>query len=186
MQPQHQSQFNESLEHGDMQRVISPSIHVDEFKSKMGEDSDICVFSFKVMGKQPAEDLSNFIEKGYTWVLDAETSSGEMSDGDYIVFVEVKRDRNVPAEIMELVSDMLNLTKQDISEWEFSYHKDKNYLPLTIENLHEVVPISPQEYQERFEDRGIKEMKIAAGVPVTSNYRKSPELDQLQLWAGIK
>lgn len=182
----HQSQFNESLEHGDMQRVLSPTLHIDEFKSKMGEDSEICVFSFKVMGKQPAEDLSNFIEKGYTWVLDAETSSGEMSDGDYVVFVEVERNRNLPERIIELIEDILNLTKQPIQEWKFSYHKQNEYLPLNIENLHNTVPINSRDYKDRFEDKGIKEMQIAAGVPISGGFNRTPELDQLQIWAGIK
>ena len=73
--------------------MVHNELHVDEFKSKMGNDEDMVVLSFKVGGKEPAIDLVNFIEKSYDWVIDADTSSGEMEDGDYIVFVEMERNR---------------------------------------------------------------------------------------------
>ena len=52
----------------------------------MGTDENIVVATIKVLGKEPAKDLENFIEKGYDWIIDAETSAGEISDGKYIVF----------------------------------------------------------------------------------------------------
>ena len=48
---------------------------------KMGKDDAVIVATFKVFRKQPAYDLENFIEKGYDWVIDAETSAGEISEG---------------------------------------------------------------------------------------------------------
>ena len=51
----------------------------------MGDDADMVVLSFKVGGKEPAVDLVNFIEKGFDFIIDADTSAGEMEDGDYIV-----------------------------------------------------------------------------------------------------
>jgi len=179
-------QLSESLEYGDLKRVVKPTLHVDEFKSKMGDDRDICVFSFKIMGKDAATDLVNFIEKGYSWVIDADTSSGEMEDGDYIVFVEAEREGHLPKKIIELINDMLNLTLQDISEWEFLYFKDKNYKPLTLDNLIDSIPLSPMAYDNKYGNQSIKEMKLAAGLKVESTYSKNPHLNQLQVWAGIK
>lgn len=178
--------LSESLEHGDMRRAITSRVHVDEFKSKLGEDKDICVFSFKVIGREAAEDLSNFIEKGYAWVLDADPSAGEMEDGDYIVFVEAERNRNLPKQIMELVEDILNLSMNQLEDWGFSYYRNQKYLPLTLENLTEYIPLSASQYQERFGKDAVKEMKIAAGLPVASDYQRTPQLDLLQVWAGIK
>ena len=51
----------------------------------MGTDENIVVATIKVLGKEPAKDLENFIEKGYDWIIDAETHAGEISDGKYIV-----------------------------------------------------------------------------------------------------
>ena len=79
---QHQP-LKEGLEKGDLARLVHNELHIDEYKSKMGNDEDMVVVSFKVGGKDPAIDLVNFIEKGYDWVVDADTSAGEMEDGDY-------------------------------------------------------------------------------------------------------
>ena len=38
---------------------------VDSYQSKMGTDDKIVVLSFRVKPTQAAEDLVNFIEKGY-------------------------------------------------------------------------------------------------------------------------
>ena len=83
--------MDEGLDHGDLKRLLHPKIHIDEFKSKMGDDADIIVLSFKITDKAPAEDLMSFIERGYDWVLDADVSSGELEDSEYLVFVEIER-----------------------------------------------------------------------------------------------
>ena len=62
---------------GDLNRLVHNELHIDEYKSKMGTDEDVCVISFKVSGKEPGADLVSFIEKGYDFVLDADVSSGE-------------------------------------------------------------------------------------------------------------
>jgi len=89
---QHKLPLSEGLEQGDLDRLVHNKLHVDEFKSKMGSDADIIVLSFKVDGKEPARDLMNFIERGYDWILDADISSGELDDGQYLVFAELERD----------------------------------------------------------------------------------------------
>lgn len=179
-------QLFESLEYGDLKRVLKPTIHIDEFKSKMGDDRDICVLSFKLMGKDPAEDLVNFLEKGYSWVLDASPSSGEMDDGDYLVFVEVKREGHLPKKIMTLVEDLLNLTLQDLDEWEYIYYKNKEYKPLTLDNLINDIPLSPQAYDLKYGTAPMDEMRSAAGLAVESKYPTTPQISQIQIWAGIK
>jgi len=95
----------EGLEAGDLKRLIHPELHVDEFKSKLGDDSDVITISFKVATKEPAQDLVAFVEKGYEWVLDADASSGEMDDGSYIVFVELDRNKDAAENIMSLLTD---------------------------------------------------------------------------------
>ena len=57
----------------------------------MGDDKDIITLAFSVNGDSPAKDLENFIEKGYPFVLDADVSSGEQSDGSYKVSRNGKR-----------------------------------------------------------------------------------------------
>lgn len=201
--PGYHSKLNEGLENGDLERLVHTDLHIDEFKSKLGDDQDICVLSFKIGDKAAATDLVNFIEKGYEWVLDADASTGELDDGDYMVFVEVERNSSLPDEILELLTDMVNLTHIPLEDWKFWYYKDKKEYPITTENLSNMIPLSPQEYREHFgepekSDKGAEEtnesiqrraelnsLRAAAGVPVG----KSPDTkstDQIKIWAGIK
>ena len=129
------SNIFEGLEQSDLARLIHPELHVDEFKSKLGRDEDVCVISFKVTGKEPAQDLVNFVEKGYQWVIDADVSSGEMDDGDYIVFVEAEREDTLPKNIISMMKDVMNLTGQELSQWRVRYQHDGKDHDLTEENL---------------------------------------------------
>lgn len=136
-----------SLQSNDLRKLVSKKIHIDEFRSKMGDDADVVVISFKVEYYDPASELTNFIEKGYEWVLDSDTSSGEMEDGSYLVFVETLRRPTVPEHLIRLVEDMKNLTDIDPSEYLFKYHKVDGYHPLTAEAIASIVPLSPTKYR---------------------------------------
>ena len=37
----HNNQLNENLEGGDLKRLVHDELHIDEFKSKMGDDADV-------------------------------------------------------------------------------------------------------------------------------------------------
>jgi hypothetical protein len=175
----------EGLEQNDLKRLIHDELHVDEFKSKLGRDKDVCVLSFKVRAKEPATDLVNFIEKGYNWVIDADVSSGEMDDGDYIVFVECERNRNIPENIIVMMKDILNLTGQKIEQWRLRYYKDKTEHKLTSATLDELVPQTPEEYEKRYGSREIDKLKTAAGVKVTTKAPKNDQTESLRIAAGI-
>src|ERR1700741_2592742 len=100
---------NEGAEAGDLARLVNPELTIDEFRSKMGEDKDIVVIGVTVMGSEPAADLVNFIEKSYDFVLDADVSSGETRDGNYMVFVELERKSNVADSIFQMFEDIMHL-----------------------------------------------------------------------------
>jgi hypothetical protein len=51
----------EALEYKDMVGMMKPTIHVDEFASKMGDDDDVIVISFFVRSKQAVRITSNLI-----------------------------------------------------------------------------------------------------------------------------
>ena len=175
----------ESLENGDLKRLVHNELHIDEFKSKLGDDKDIIVLCFKVKSKEPSNDLVSFIEKGYEWVIDADVSSGEMYDGDYIVFVELDRDRKAPERIMELMQDLMNLTHQETDEWRFRYYKDKTEHPLTEEDLAREVPLSSEDYERRYGQRDLDQLRAAAGVPIKTKAPKNDLTDSIRIAAGI-
>jgi hypothetical protein len=176
---------NEGLEQNDLKRLVHPELHVDEFKSKMGKDEDVIVLSFKVNGREPAEDLVNFIEKGYEWVLDADVSAGEMEDGDFLVFVECDREPAVAENIESMLDDIMNLTGQKLKDWSLQIRSNPTKMELTADNIRNNVPLSSQSYQIKYGKKGLDEMRNAAGIPVTTQAPKNDHTQSLRSLAGI-
>jgi hypothetical protein len=175
----------EGLEQNDLKRLVHPELHIDEYKSKMGKDEDILVLSFKVTGREPAEDLVNFIEKGYEWVLDADVSAGEMEDGDFLVFVETDREPTAAENIIQLLDDILNLTGQDWSDWRLQFRSSTDYQDPTTENIKNFVPLTSDDYLRRYGKKAIDEMRNAAGVLVTTKAPVNDHTQSLRALAGI-
>ena len=195
------NQLNENLEHDDLKRLVHPELHIDEYKSKMGDDADVVVVSFKVAGKEPSADLVSFIEKGYGYVLDADVSSGEKEGGDYLVFVELQRSKELPEQIMAIMNDLMNLTEQKIEDWRVRYYKSTTDNELTPDVLADIVPLTSEAYDAKYgkddeeeiidtepEDitKDLDAMRSAAGVPVTTTAPKNEYTESLRIAAGIK
>ena len=186
---------------GDLKRLVHNELHIDEYKSKMGTDADVCVVSFKVAGKEPSADLVSFIEKGYDYVLDADVSSGEKEGGDYLVFVELDRTEELPEQIIQIMEDLLNLTEQKIEDWRVRYYKSSEDHDLTAETLEQIIPLTPEAYDAKYgkddEEVDVEEpeqditkdldaMKAVAGVPVTTTAPKNEYTESLRVAAGLK
>ena len=187
--------LRENLEQGDLKRLIHNELHIDQYKSKMGTDEDVCVISFKVAGKEPSADLVGFIEKGYDFVLDADVSSGEKEGGDYLVFVELERSEKLPAQIMEIMDDLMNLTEQKIEDWRVRYYKSATDNELSEESLVDLIPTTPEAYDAKYgkDDEELDDitpeldaMKAVAGVPVTTTAPVNEYTDSLRIAAGLK
>ncbi len=143
MQKKHQ-QLNEGLRPMDLQEMIYSTFEIDSFRSKMGEDKDVCVVSFKVKDRGPAKDLMEFIEKGYSFVLDADVSSGEDNSGEYSVFVEISRTPKLAEQIKELTYGIEKLS--GLEEFKFRYYKENQLHEANKENLSRHIPPTPREY----------------------------------------
>ncbi len=143
MQKKHQ-QLNEGLRPMDLQEMIYSTFEIDSFRSKMGEDKDVCVVSFKVKDRGPAKDLMEFIEKGYSFVLDADVSSGEDNSGEYSVFVEISRTPKLAEQIKELTYGIEKLS--GLEEFKFRYYKENQLHEANKENLSKHIPPTPREY----------------------------------------
>jgi hypothetical protein len=141
---QHNQQLNEGLRADDLKDMVHPMLSIDTHRSKMGEDRDVCVVSLKVKDRNPAKDIMEFVEKGYSFVLDADVSSGENDEGEYFVFIELNRTPKLAEEIKELEYGIKKLT--GINEWQFTYYKETNVHDLREEILKNVIPGTPKEY----------------------------------------
>lgn len=177
--------LNEGLEYGDLKRLVHPSLHIDEFRSKMGKDQDVIVLSFKVASKEPALDLVNFMERGYEWVIDADVSSGEMDDGDYIVFVECDREPSAASNIMEMMEELMNLTEQKISDWHVKFHGTDVSHELSVDSIKNNIPLTSDDYDRRYGKKELDEMRAAAGVTITTTAPKNDYTQALRSLAGI-
>ncbi len=149
--------LNEGLRPLDLQNLVKPMIEIDSYRSKMGEDHDVCVLNFHVVDRMPARDLMEFIEKGFNSVLDADVSAGENSKGEYHVFVELNRTSKLPEQIEELLYGVSKLT--DIDNWKFRYYKSDKVYEMTESNIKSVVPLNPRLYEASMRKFKVEEVK---------------------------
>jgi len=129
--------------------LVDDVFEVDSFSSKMGEDKDIVTVSFSVHEREAAKDLMNFCEKGYPFVLDADVSTGEQSDGTYKVFIEIERNRDVPEQIAEMVYGIQDLA--GLEKLRFRYYKSFKSEEATLENLG-VIPLDNDTYEKAIQE----------------------------------
>ena len=178
------NQLFESLGFKDLDGLMKPTIHVDEFSSKMGDDDDIIVVSFFVRDPQAAKDLMNWFEKGYDFVLDADRSPGEIKPNRYLVYVEIRRRSTAGGNVETLLNDLNTLTEfEDSSAWTMHY-KGKE-IPFSRDTFDSTVPLTPKQYRDRY-DRDLNEMRTAAGMPTKRIYNKDDKaLQSIQSAAGI-
>ena len=178
------NQLFESLSYKDMEGLLKPTIHVDEFSSKMGDDDDIIVISFFVRDQQAAKDLMSWFEKGYDFVLDADRSPGEIRPGRYLVYVEIRRRSTAGGQVEQMLDDLNTLTEfEGAQDWIMHYRNQE--VPFSRDTFDSMVPLSPRAYRERTE-KELNEVRIAAGMPVVTSYdKKDRALQTIQSAAGI-
>jgi hypothetical protein len=175
-------QLNEGLGYKDLEGIMKPTIHIDEFSSKMGEDSDVIVVSFFVRDRQAAKDLTSWFEKGYDFVLDADTSPGEIKPNRYLVYLEMRRRNAAPKQIEEILDDLGTLTEYEPEDWVMVYKKRRH--EWSPETFAELVPLTPNEYRERT-DGELNEMRVAAGITTKNIYQRDAGMRAIQAAAGI-
>jgi hypothetical protein len=174
----------ESLGFKDLEGMMKPTIHVDEFSSKMGDDDDIVVISFFVRDAQAAKDLMMWFEKGYDFVLDADRSPGEIKPGRYLVYVEIRRRSTAGGHVETLLNDLNTLTEfAGAADWTMHYRNKE--VPFSRDTFDSTVPLTPRVYRDRYE-QDLNEVRTAAGLPVVTTYNKRDRaLQAMQSAAGI-
>ena len=177
--------INEGLDYMDMEHQIEPYVSVDEYSAKMGKDSDIVTLAFTVKSEAAGNDLVDWFERGYDWILDASLSEGELSPGKYLAFVEMKRRTKVPERIIELIEDLETLTGLTVNDWVINI--DEQDYPAEAEVIKDLITISPHEYrEENDEETELNEMRKRAGLDTVSIYGEpDSELKAFISMAGL-
>jgi hypothetical protein len=145
------------LRSNDLHDMVDSIFEIDSYKSKMGDDQNIVTLSFSLMDKVAAEDLSNFLEKGYSFILDSDVTAGEQSDGTYKVFVELERNNETPENIFEIMDGLTKLSGKD--EFKFRYYKGWRSHPATLENMQELIPTDPDNYGITMQENALNNYK---------------------------
>ena len=172
----------ESLEYKDLVGLMKPTIHIDEFSSKMGDDDDVIVASFYLRDQQAAKDLMNWFEKGYDFILDADRSPGEVKPNRYLVYIEMLRRSTAGAKIEDLLRDLETLTEHKLEDWVMHYENKE--LPFSRDEFDSMVPLSPAAYRAAKEG-DLNEWRHRAGLDTKPLYERDRLLRQLQNAAGI-
>jgi len=173
-----------AIEYKDLVGLVKPVVFIDEFEPKMGEVSDIIVVSFFVRDQQAANDLMNWWEKGYDFVVDADVSPGELKPGRYLVYVEIRRRSNAGQNVWQLLSDLNTLTEFEPEDWTLVYRDEE--VPFTREAFDKLVPRTPKDVESEISEE-LNEMRQAAGLAVKTYWdRKDPDLLAIQSAAGIR
>ena len=154
---QNNQQLSEGLRSNDLKELIDPIFEIDTYRSKMGEDRDVCVLSFTAKERGPARDMMEFVEKGYSFVLDADISAGENQSGEYTVFVELSRSPQLAEQIKDLTYGIKKLT--GIDDWKFKYHKRNEVLEADQNTLDSVIPSTPIHYDELLHTEKVESVK---------------------------
>ena len=179
--------LNEGLDYHDLEGQMLPVVTVDEYAAHMGEDSEIVTLAFTVKSEAAGNDLADWFERGYDWVLDSQVSEGEVKPGQYLVFVEMNRRTSVPKRIIELLDDLETLTALPVKDWTVIVD-DEEYSP-EEDVLKQVITISPHDYREteEVEEEEINEMRERAGLEVKVIHadKQDAEIKAFKSMAGL-
>src|SRR6056300_1346897 len=146
-----------TLEANSLRNLVDHIVEMDSFKSKMGSDDSIVTIAFKVKTEESAKDLAGFIERGYSFVLDADKTAGEQADGMYRVFVEIERNRHASEQIMEILDGIGKLA--EIDGMKYRYYKNLKSVPATQDSLEETLPKTSDEYNGKVTETRLENYK---------------------------
>lgn len=129
----------EGLKAGDLEDLVLPLINIDEYESKLDDDS--IVIAFYALDRDPASDLNRFIQKGAASILDTDLSPAPNEDGYYLVFVEILRDSEFPKKVESILESLTGLT--NIKTWRAQIHDVEGTNVITPELLATKVRLVP-------------------------------------------
>jgi hypothetical protein len=179
--------LNEGLDYHDLEGQMIPTVTVDEYAAHMGNDSEIVTLAFTIKSEAAGNDLVDWFERGYDFVLDAQVSEGEVKPGQYLVFVEMNRRSSVPKRIIELLDDLETLTAIPVKDWTIIVDEEEHSPEEEV--LKQVITISPHDYREEVEveEEELNEMRERAGLEVKVIHadKQDAEIKAFKSMAGL-
>lgn len=140
------NKINEGLREGDLDDLVLPLLSIDEYVSKIGNDKEIIVVGFFVEDEDPANDLSRFIDRSVTDILDTDVSPAPNEEGYFLVFLEAKRDDKFVKMLLQVLDEIKRLV--NIKKWTFKVHKDDTIHDLDEKTLKAKVNTQPISFDQ--------------------------------------
>jgi len=136
---------SEGVKRKSLEHLIQPVLSIDEYESKIS-DKRVIVVGFFCGDKDPANDLSDFIDSSSLPILDTEVSPAPTPDGYYVVWVEIARSKKFPGIVKNLLKEVDNLT--NIDDWKFQCPAQQDAVELDDENILQYIILDPAEILE--------------------------------------
>lgn len=148
------------LKFGDLDHTIKPYIAIDRYSSKI-DDERCVVVGFYVTDIEAAKDLNRFIQKSYIRILDTDISPSPNRNGDYMVFVELKRNKYFSVNLKNLLTDISGLTS--IEKWSYWASGDLTLKDLDYDKILDIIEIKEkitEEIHQGFKDSYLNSIKF--------------------------
>ena len=133
-----------SIQHNDLEDLVSTTFSIDQYKSKVGDDKNVVVIAFEVKDADPAKDLSQFIETGHN-CIDVDASIGPDKDGNYKVYVELERNTKLFDAVDKILND-LSIIDNTASSFKFNAYKQDAPMDWNKSNFERSVYSSSYDY----------------------------------------
>jgi tetratricopeptide (TPR) repeat protein len=178
------SRLEEDLKIGDYEGLVLNRLMIDVFKPKLCHEKDVLVAAFPVRNRATAQHLSYYLSEGPFNFINSEASSSPDSDGNYILLVELDRNR----ESFTTLDQILQYVNQfaHTGDWHFTTPDTPADLAWSRENFTQSVPQDPEAFLARSaaeepaapaetaeEATGSPQVNEASAQPSTSQARAS-------------
>jgi hypothetical protein len=165
----------EGLKAKNLEHLILPLLSIDEYESKI-DDRRVIVVGFFVFDKDPATDLSNFIDKSTSKVLDTEISPAPTPEGYYVLFIEILRNQEFPEVLTDILGEVSNLC--EIKKWQMQSPGHTDPVDISVETLQENIILNPEDIPEDKTD--VKDKKVKKKSK--KKKRKSKLAEDIDFW----
>jgi len=137
------------LKRFDLKNTVLPKISIDEFEPKTGKVEEVIVVAFYTIDQDPANDLSEFLDKSFLPILDVEPSPNPNDKGEFLVFVEFRRNTNFNNVFESLIAEVENLTNE--MRWKVMPYLAKHTYDFKSGEWARFVIVEPSKYVSRKE-----------------------------------
>lgn len=132
-------ELNEGLKIGELEKMISFELSIDEYRSKVMEDDESIVIVFRAENRDALYDLGSFIERGPYPVVDTEVSDRLDKNGFYLLFIEMERNKKFVKHFLFMMSKINNLLNSKMRDWHFTAFKMAGTRELSSKNLFDTI-----------------------------------------------